>query len=196
MVNQGIVQMKIWIYTIFLAALGAFAAFLPKSASAAMTTYTLTDVTFNDGATATGYFDFNPTTDTFGNFDIVTGNGVTDNQAGFQYTNSDASGHALYIWGAEFYQTVGLYNHSITLNTGLPISSAGDNPLGLGTLENDGYSGSGEFTSVNSGVAVRVITGGYLANGSPTPEASSAATFGILLLSAGLFFVYRKRQAA
>ena len=58
---------------IFVLGLTLFISFsVGKSSFAIPFTFTLTGVTFDDGATASGFFVFNPTTGTYGAFNIIT----------------------------------------------------------------------------------------------------------------------------
>ena len=65
-----------------LCALGVAAA---RPAAAQNLLYTLSGVTFADGATASGFFNANPTTGVFGALDITTTNGLTDGLLGKHY---------------------------------------------------------------------------------------------------------------
>ncbi len=51
-------------------------------AAAQELTYTLSGVTFADGATASGSFNFDLSTQTFGDYDMTTTNGISDGQLG------------------------------------------------------------------------------------------------------------------
>ena len=187
------------------AALGLAAA-LPVAAQDL--TYTLNGVTFSDGAVATGYFDFNPTTNAYGSFDITTTNGVTDTQQGATFVSGIAFPQVLgfgnsSVHGTSFEFTAeGGRSNALILDTaGLPGTSGAFSLLPGSIIETSNLLYSGEFTyppGVYTG-SVRVITAGNLdiPGMNPVPEASTTISFGLLLALGlgGRVIAARKKKA-
>lgn len=170
-----------------LAALCALGAAASRPAQAQDLTCTLTNVTFDDGAVATGSFEFNPTTHAFSVLDVVTTNGLTDSLTGADYNGSSAgaSDYANYDF---IFSTHGNPSNYLLLNPHTSITSAGVYALNPGTdVTPSSFGGSGEFAP--SGVGARGVTAGLLAvtgGGAPVPESSSLASLtGLLALGLG-----------
>jgi len=177
-----------------LCALGVAAA---RPASAQTFQYTLSGVTFADGATASGSFSYNFTTKAFGTFDVTTTNGLTDSLLGVHYLPPTATATALSNFAFEFFSG----RNELVLNTFGPDNASGILLLQPGSTSNTGaLSASGEFaTPVTGGSAVaRVISAGSLvATGAPVPEASTTVSFGLLLaLGLGGLVIAAKRKKA
>jgi len=160
--------------------------------------FTLSGVTFEDGAIAVGSFVFDPDTQTYGQFDITTGVGVTlDNYMGHEYSpvlgydasfsdNSPSSStFAFFIQPAPYLNLVSD-----------PITGPGSFNLHPGQSFGFGsFSGSGEF--VDDQLDARMITDGSLVVTSldvaAVPEPSTW-TVGILVAMA-LPILERRRLA-
>lgn len=148
-------------------------------------TATLTGVTFSDGAVATGYFNYNPTTQTLGSFNITTTNGVTDKLPGGHYasgpgTVTSTSYDSSFGFSTPELAPTFIHNH-LGLSTSTHITSTGVYSLYLGTdISATGFSGSGELAP--TGTAARGVTAGTLTvTSAAVPKASSTASFGLLL---------------
>lgn len=168
-----------------------------RPAAAQNLLYTLSNVTFADGATATGFFNANPTTGVFGNLDIITTSGLTGGLPGTHYAKATTSPNNSPFFAFSF--TSGLNQLVLSVSTDDRIP--GTQPLQPG-------SSSGPFQLTNSGEAtrpvggsqaVRVISSGSLiATAAPVPEASTTASLGLLLALGlgGLVIAKRRRKAA
>ena len=175
-----------------LCALGTLAA---RPAAAQELTYKLGSVTFDDGAVAFGYFDFNPTTGAFGPFDITTTDGVTDSLTGFNYTSASSSPFQPF-GGSDFF----VFGSNSTINTLALVTDASATGPGLYTLapgtviDPNTIQNSGEFAP-----SARAIETGYLyvVETNPVPEASTTVSLGVLLaLGMGSMVVAAKRKKA
>ncbi len=171
-----------------------------RPAAAQNLEYQLSGVTFNDGAVAFGFFDFNPTTKAFGSFDITTTDGITDALIGAHYTPGFYAPDAITPGNYDIFQFIsndGKYNF-LSLGTNVPAESPGFYTIQTGTVGVGYFSGSGEFASINT-AANRVVQTGSLLVTEPAavPEASTTISFGLLLtLGFGGFVVAaRKRKA-
>lgn len=150
-------------------------------ASAAPITFDLQNVTFSDGTTATGSFEFDPTNETYSAFDIVTSAG--SGLPAFTFTPADsqsANGGVLNLLGSN-------ENIELRLAFASPLSASaspdeivltGDNSYEC--LSCDPY----RLVSSGSVVAVQPVV-------AATPEPSSIALLGTGLL--GVAGVLRKR---
>lgn len=165
-----------------------------RAASAQNLTYTLSGVTFSDGAVATGFFDFNPATQVFSDFNITTTNGVTDSDPGFNYFYGPSGSYGQTLGGMVYvFQSEVTPFPSITLATASDSSSPSLYPLEPGEdVSSHGFGGSGEITSGgNRGVA----TGSLLVTNA-VPEASTTISFGLLLALGGLAVAVKRKKAA
>jgi hypothetical protein len=164
--------------------------------------YTLSGVTFSDGATGSGYFDFNPTTDTFGNYDIVTTNGTFDKAVGATYTPGTAgTGYAASaFFDQEFSFESGPDGHSnLVLTTNNPAKSPGQYALTTGSLlGGQSFSGSAEYTPTDIPPfydTPRPISGGSLEVApAAVPEASTVLSFGLLLIAGSILACSARRR--
>ncbi len=179
-----------------LCALGLTAA---RPVAAQNLVYTLSGVTFFDGAVATGYFNFNPTTNSFGNFDITTTNGVTDSLTGAHYTVASGltSSPPFAAFGTDYVFTADSTTanfHSLVLRTQAQSTSPATYALTTGTISPPTFFPSGEFTP-----DARVIATGSLivTDANPVPEASTTISFGLLLMLGlgGTVVAARKKKA-
>jgi len=166
--------------------------------------FTLSGVTFSDGATATGSFLFSLTSQTYGTYDITTTNGLTDKLTGDHYTPATIgpkavclSNSAFIFDGNNFTSFTNPYNN-LGLGTSYVIKGPGIYSLELGSdVTPTSYSGSGESAPV--GIGNRGVSAGSLivTPAAAVPEASTTASLGILLaLGAGAFAIARKKKVA
>jgi hypothetical protein len=183
-------------------------------ASAQNLTFTLSGVTFSDGATASGFFDFNPTTDQVGNFDFTTTNGVTDTATGATYDlANETPGHlALYEqvyeyppagpWRYVFMFASGpeLTPNEIDLETTVVPNTTGTYTILPGHMywPIGWFRPSEEITPVSPDHWLqRSVTGGDLVvTPAAVPEASSMISFAILIGAGACLLIWRKRTAA
>ena len=178
-----------------LTSLFAFGTFRP--AAAQDLTYTLSSVTFSDGAAAFGSFVYNPTTDNFSAYDITTTNGLTDMLAGYQYVPGTAfiggQGDSFQLADGDPYHSPGGEQYLELTTTG-PFpgpTSPGTYALEPGVFSPPGSAfpdGSAEYTkpvgaSQFTTTVPRTISGGFLVvtDTTPVPEASTIFSFGLLL---------------
>ena len=177
-----------------------------KPVAAQNLTCTLSGVTFGDGATATGYFNFNPTTQTVGTFDVVTANGIPSSFPGNDYANGLAnffSGVAplgpFQGEGEIDFDGIGSSaGDALTLFTSSPITSAGVYFVTPGTRIGHGsFSGSGESYNTQNPDSVRTISTGSIVVTNAVPEASTTISFGLLLALGlgGAAVAVRKKKA-
>jgi len=173
-----------------------------RPAAAQKLVYTLSGVIFNDGATAGGSFEFDGSTNTFGNLDILSTNGITDTLIGAHYVTGD---FATTIGGGNVFKfnnvasprvTPGV--NSLVLDIAAPAVYNGVYLLRPGSLSQGGFSDSGELAPL--GVGARVVTAGafIVSGGAPVPEASTTASFGLLLAlgMGGLVIAAKRKKAA
>ncbi len=152
-------------------------------------TYTLNNVTFNDGAVAFGYFNYNPVFNTFGAYNITTTNGVTDSFTGANYQAGPDVAQPQGLGGGvfDFQNNDATFPDPYTallLNTEYPADVKGVYPLapGYNLTPTGGFSGSGEYaTQTNALNEARVVATGSLVVSSAVPEASTTVSFGLLL---------------
>ncbi len=180
-----------------LVGLCALSAVLARPASAQNLTYTLSGVTFSDGAAASGYFIFNPATQSFGSFDIATTSGTTDSLPGGVYAPPATSTINAGIGGAAtgngyFEFDTFSTGRTLGLATSTEASSPGDVPLALSNtmLASQEITGAPDFDS-------RTITGGFLDITAPAavPEASTTVSLGLLLVLGASGLVLARRRS-
>ena len=171
-------------------------AFLVLPASAQNLKLTLNNITFNDGASATGYIDYNPTTNVISNYDFQTTDGTSDGLLGSDYSSSAGTFSIPFSNSALFFNNP----NSLLVFSSNPITGPGTFTLNPGTLDTTGsflFTDSGEVTSFAGSEAAntRVMTGGeFVATLLPVPEASTVVTFAFLL-SGGVLFLRRRRNS-
>lgn len=181
-----------------LAALAALGLAAPHPAAAQNHLYTLSGVTFADGATASGTFEFDSTTFTFGPYDIITTDGLTDSTTGAHYVqgtgfDNNGSGYFAFDNGAS-------PDNYLALATSDPLYTPGVLTLSPGSINSDGsFDNSGEFAPDN--VYTRVINSGSVIVGpaiAPVPEISSVGSLGVMLLlgAGGMAIARRKIRSA
>ena len=169
-----------------------------RPASAQTFQYTLSGVTFADGAIATGSFSYNFTTNTFGAFDVTTTNGLTDGLLGTHYLPPTGTATAVSNFAFEFFSG----RNELVLNTFGADNASGTLLLQPGSIpQGGGLMASGEFATPATGgsTSARVISAGSLvATGAPVPEASTTVSFGLLLAlgMGGLVLAAKRRKAS
>ncbi len=170
-----------------------------RPAAAQNLVYTLSGVTFNDGAVATGSFDFNPTTQTFGPYSITTTNGVSDNLTGALYTPTSSKSVAGGSGSDAFtFKTNSLVYNYLVLDTSLSATTPGTYSIDPGyNLSLGQFNRSGELAPVNM-VARGITTGSLIVTNAPVPEASTTVSFGLLLALGlgGVVVAARKKKTA
>lgn len=182
-----------------LTGLCALSAATARPASAQDLTYTLSGVTFSDGAAASGYFIFNPATQSFGSFDITTTDGTTGSLPGGVYapaTTGPVKGGIGGVAAGNGYFEFDNFSAGRTLGlaTSAEASSPGDVPLALAPI---GFASSQEYTGGPN--STRTITAGFLDITAPAavPEASTTISLGLLLLlGTGSLVMARRRKSA
>lgn len=178
------------------AGLCVLSAAAARPALAQNLTYTLSGVTFSDGAAASGYFVFNPATQSFGTFSITTTSGTTDSLTGGTYalpaTSTIKAGVGGVATGNGYFEfDTFSTGRTLGLATSAEASSPGIIPLALMPI---GFASSEE----NTGDSTRTITAGFLDIAAPAavPEASTTVSLGLLLvLGAGSLVVAKRRRS-
>jgi len=122
--------------------------------------FTLTGVTLNDGATATGSFALNPTTGNFGAFLITTTTSVSNSGS----TYSSLAGTSTFYLAspdAFIFDNFSIDSHYLVFSFSGHITGPGVYALDLGVPNGpDSFLGSGEF--VDALLDYRLVTGGFL----------------------------------
>jgi hypothetical protein len=158
---------------------------------------TLNNVTFNDGATATGFFDYDTASNTIEAYKITTTNGTSDGLIGSTYQSPLSNANPVTNFLFQF--TNSNPNSNLTLVCfSNPITGPGTFQLDPGTVNSpSSYNNSGEMAPVWNNTSqsnARAITGGSLvASVLPVPEASTFVLFGLMLV--GGAGVMRARRA-
>src|SRR5215831_19630367 len=133
---------------------------LARSSHAMPMLFTLTGVTLNDGATATGSFVFNPTTGNFGTFLITTTTSVSNTGS----TYSSLAGTSTFYLAspdAFIFDNFSIDSHYLVFAFSGHITGPGMYALDLGVPNGpDSFLGSGEF--VDALLDYRLVTGGFL----------------------------------
>jgi hypothetical protein len=122
--------------------------------------FTMTGVTFNDGATAGGSFVFNPTTGNFGAFLITTTMSVSN--AGSTYSSlAGTSTFYLASPDAFIFDNFSIDSHYLVFSFSGHITGPGVYTLDIGVANGpDSFLGSGEF--VDSSLDYRLLATGSL----------------------------------
>src|SRR5262245_18040723 len=133
---------------------------IARSSDATPMLFTLTGVTFNDGATATGSFAFNPTTGNFGAFHITTTTSLSN--TGSTYS-SLAGSSTFYLASPDafIFDNFSIDSHYLVFAFSGHIAGPGLYALDLGVPNGpDSFLGSGEF--VDALLDYRLVTGGFI----------------------------------
>lgn len=172
--------------------------------------FTLSGVTFADGATASGYFIFNGAlagtsrSELISAINITTTNGITDSVAGTQYGDYgyylDSSVYGGHAYGFVV-DNVGLQGQQsgqlfLIPATSINFNSSGTNIIPLVAGFNSpvyGASGSSETTSGTR----QLVSGFLIETPAAVPEASTTVSFGLLLALGlgGAAVAARKKKA-
>lgn len=168
----------------FVAALALVAALSCGVALATPVTWTLTGVTFSDGASATGSFKYDASTNTYSDWSIAVGAGT---MSAFTYDTSDSM---LMTWYNADATGVGIWSNSptryINLNFASALTNAGGtvslSALSLGPL----YGSSLDSWECGNCAGLRYISGGSLVGLRTVPEPASLLLVGAALLATGL----------
>jgi hypothetical protein len=171
----------------------AFSTFAASSSQAALVTYDLTNVVFNDGGTATGSFTFNTTTDTYTSWSITTtattnlaANGYLGLNGAYYSTNTLTNASQDYYlnpYGVDFVNAAG---DNLSLLFTSPLTTPGATTIALGNI----HSGDGA-ESENDGFRSRTITGGSI---SAVPLPASLPMFGLAVLGLAAFGLRKARK--
>jgi hypothetical protein len=167
-----------------------------RSSLAVPFTFTLTGVTFNDGATASGYFIFDPSTSTYGPFSITTTAGVSF--TGSLYSPGAGTGTSYLSSPDQFiFDNFSIDSHYLVLSYSGHITGPGIYTLAPGTGTGPGsFSNSGEF--VDASFDYRLITAGSLTvTPASVPESGKTLTcFAIGMVALFGFNSYCRRTVA
>ena len=152
---------------------------LTPSSHAVPMLFTLTGVTFNDGATATGSFAFNPTTGNFGAFLITTTTSVSNTGS----TYSSLAGTSTFYLAspdAFIFDNFSIDSHYLVFSFSVPTPCIVDVPNGP-----DSFLGSGEF--VDALLDYRLVTGGFLTVTLPGVPETGRTLFSLVIGIIALF---------
>lgn len=179
-----------------LCALGAAAP--SANAQAQLQYYTLSGVTFADGATASGSFVFDPTSigpvAPISSFDITTTNGITDSFAGVHYLSP---GNANLVEDGRFVFNIPAGELFLAPGPDPTFNPAGTNVIPLVPEFKDpnfGTLGSYESVYPNSR---QIVSGFLIESPAAVPEASTTVSFGLLLtlgLGGAVIMAERKKR--
>jgi hypothetical protein len=165
-----------------------------RSADAVPMLFTLTGVTFNDGATGTGSFLFNPTTGNFGSFLITTT--TSGSNTGSTYS-SLAGTNTFYLFSPDefIFDNFSIDSHYLVFAFSGHITGPGVYALDPGVPNGpDSFLGSGEF--VDAFLDYRLVTGGFLTvTLQRVPETGGtlfSLVIGIIALS--VFHLFRRHR--
>ncbi len=166
-----------------------------RTSSAVPLLFTLTGVTFDDGGTASGFFIFNPSTQTYGAFDILTAGGTS---AGSNYSSvAGTSGFSLSSPDVFIFDNFSFDDHYLSLSYSGHITGPGLYALDPGVANGIGsFFGSGEF--VDSSFNYRLVATGFLTVAPLVPVPETGGTFlslalGIVALTGFQFSLRRQR---
>lgn len=147
--------------------------------------FTLTGVTLNDGATATGSFAFNPTTGNFGAFLITTTTSVSNSGS----TYSSLAGTSTFYLAspdAFIFDNFSIDSHYLVFAFSGHITVPGVYALDLGVPNGpDSFLGSGEF--VDALLDYRLVTGGFLTVTLPGVPETGGTLFSLVIGIIALF---------
>ena len=162
-------------------------------------TYTLSGVTFSDGATATGFFNYNPLTNSVYDINIIANDGTNgDGFSGGRYSS-------LYFWGDGDIQFAATTNYDTAPQDSILAldiaQDMGGGDYGLGStgiipIANFGFGLEEVTPSFGPVTQSRNITSGELIGAPAVPEASSMVSLGLLLLLGVVGVVVSRRRKA
>jgi hypothetical protein len=170
---------------------------LARSSQAVPMLFTLTGVTFNDGATAGGSFVFNPTTGNFGAFLITTTTSVSNTGS----TYSSLAGTSTFYLAspdAFIFDNFSIDSHYLVFSFSGHITGPGVYALDIGVANGpDSFLGSGEF--VDMALDYRLVTGGFLTVTLVQGVPETGGTFFSLVISiialSGFHLLQRQRAS-
>ena len=156
-----------------------------RSSDATPMLFTLTGVTFNDDATASGSFAFNPTTGNFGTFLITTTTSVSNTGS----TYSSLAGTSTFYLAspdAFIFDNFSIDSHYLVFSFSGHITGPGVYALDLGVPNGpDSFLGSGEF--VDMALDYRLVTGGFLTVTLPGVPETGGTLFSLVIGIIALF---------
>lgn len=171
------------------AVVASLCAAMVGTVHAATTTWHLSGVTFADGATATGWFDYDDVAG-IGNYDLTTSSSATF--SGFNYVPGNSS-----LWSAlpldanNFAWLIGDRTRFLTFTFTGPLTGAGGNV----DIRRDGYAFSGSWEhDDNLGDRVVVYPTGYPSFISPLSAVPEVETLAMLLAGLGLVGAVARRR--
>jgi len=160
------------------------------SANAEIITWTLDDVTFSDGATASGFFDYDTATGAAASFDLETTAGGT--LGALHYTTANAQFYVKdYFSSGSLLWVLNDFSRYINLAFAGPLTTPGTVALRPGALAGNGSDLSGSWECTNCST-IRDIIGGSVTTAAAVPE---PATWAMMLMGFGaLGAVLRRRH--
>jgi hypothetical protein len=160
------------------------------SANADPIIWSLTDVSFGDGGTASGSFVFDATSASFGAIDITTTPGTEF--GGAAYTTF-AFGNPLFLTSVTGSFPTLTGTPFLSLNFTSPLTDAGGIiPLGIGSFGSISVEGTCLVADCGSGSVARFVTSGEV-SAVPGPIAGAGLP-GLILAGVGLLGWWRRRQ--
>ena len=170
-----------------------------RSGDAVPMLFTLTGVTLNDGATATGSFAFNPTTGNFGAFLITTTTSVSNTGS----TYSSLAGTSTFYLAspdAFIFDNFSIDSHYLVFSFSGHITGPGVYALDLGVPNGPGsFLDSGEYVNADfSTINYRLVTTGFLTVTASVPETGGtllSLSIGVAALGLVQFGLKRKEHA-
>ena len=171
-----------------------------RSSNAVPLRFTLTGLTFNDGATASGFFILNPSTMTFGAFDITTT--TSGSNTGSTYSSMAGTG-TFYLSSPDafIFDNFGIDDHYLSLAYSGHITGPGMYALTPGTPNGPGsFLDSGEYVNADfSSINYRLVTTGFLTvTALSVPETGGtllSLSIGVAVLGLVQFGLKRKEHA-
>ena len=158
---------------------------IARSSDATPMRFTLTAVTLNDGATATGSFVFNPTMGNFGTFLITTTTSVSNTGS----TYSSLAGTSTFYLAspdAFIFDNFSIDSHYLVFSFSGHITGPGVYALDIGVPNGpDSFLGSGEF--VDALLDYRLLTGGFLTVTLPGVPETGGTLFSLVIGIIALF---------